>query len=72
LLLIATKGDVPAPAPGEQFESVVSAHVGKHSEKPFVFVEMIEEMFPTARPLEMFARGEREGWDVWGNEAVAA
>lgn len=73
LLLIATKGSVPAPAPGEQFISVVEANVGEHSEKPFVFAEMIEEMFPTARPLEMFARGgPRAGWDVWGNEAEAA
>jgi N6-adenosine-specific RNA methylase IME4 len=72
LLLIATKGNVPAPAPGEQFESVIQANVGRHSEKPIAFAEMIEEMFPTTRPLEMFARVARVGWDVWGNEVATA
>jgi N6-adenosine-specific RNA methylase IME4 len=67
-LLIATKGDVPAPAPGEQSDSVIPAALGKHSEKPDVFAQMIERMFPSCRPLEMFARKPRAGWDAWGNE----
>lgn len=68
LLLIGVKGAVPAPAPGDQFESVVLAAVGRHSEKPPAFAEMIEEMFPNASLLEMFARSPRAGWDVWGNQ----
>lgn len=73
LLLIATKGKIPAPAPGEQFDSVIAAAVGEHSEKPMAFAEMIEEMFPHARPLEMFARVDhRAGWDIWGNQAGGA
>jgi N6-adenosine-specific RNA methylase IME4 len=68
-LLVGTRGDVPAPAPGEQFDSVISAPSGRHSEKPPAFAEMIEEMFPSLPRLEMFARGPRPGWDVWGNEA---
>jgi N6-adenosine-specific RNA methylase IME4 len=31
---------------------------------------MIEEMFPHAALLEMFARAPRLGWDSWGNEAA--
>jgi N6-adenosine-specific RNA methylase IME4 len=69
ILLICTRGNIPAPAPGEQFASVVEAESGKHSAKPAVFAEMIEEMFPNAQSLEMFARGPRLGWDTWGNEA---
>ena len=68
LLLVGIKGKIPAPAPGTQFPSVIEARVGEHSEKPECFAEMIEEMFPSVRPLEMFARKERLRWDVWGNE----
>jgi len=69
LLLVGTRGDVPAPAPGEQYASVIEAELGPHSAKPGHFAEMIEELFPTAPRLEMFARAPRLGWDVWGNEA---
>jgi N6-adenosine-specific RNA methylase IME4 len=69
ILLVAVKGDVPAPAPGEQFESVIKAAAKRHSEKPTKSYEIIEEMFPTLPKLEMYARSGREGWDSWGNEA---
>lgn len=68
LLLIGTRGHIPAPAPGTQFESVIIHATDRHSAKPAVFAEMIEEMFPTAQLLEMFAREPRAGWDSWGNE----
>jgi N6-adenosine-specific RNA methylase IME4 len=68
LLLIATRGNVPAPAPGEQPPAVVEAPRGRHSEKPNVFAEMIERLFPNVPKLEMFARKRRPGWGVWGNE----
>ena len=49
---------------------MIEAPVGRHSEKPIIFAEMIETMFPTLPRLEMFARGKpRPGWDYWGNEA---
>jgi len=69
LLLIGVKGKIPAPAPGEQFGSVIEAPLAAHSAKPFKAREMIEEMFPTLPRLEMFARERFEGWDCWGNEA---
>jgi N6-adenosine-specific RNA methylase IME4 len=69
LLLVGTRGDLPAPAPGEQYASVIEAEARTHSAKPFHFVEMVEEMFPHQTRLEMFARGEAVGgWDHWGNE----
>lgn len=70
LLLIGTRGEIPAPAPGQQFDSVQGGDVGEHSEKPAAFAEIIEEMFPNQRPLELFARVRREGWDQWGNELM--
>lgn len=72
VLILATRGNVPAPAPGDQFPSVIEAMPGRHSAKPTAFVEMIEAMFPNCVRLEMFARGSREGWITWGNEAVDA
>jgi N6-adenosine-specific RNA methylase IME4 len=68
ILHIAVKGKIPAPAPGTQPRSVIQAKPGKHSEKPEVFAQMIEEMFPTLPKLEMFARKKRPGWAAWGNE----
>jgi N6-adenosine-specific RNA methylase IME4 len=71
LLLVGTRGDVPAPAPGEQLESVIDMPQGKHSEKPEIFAGLIEALYPNVPKLEMFARGGPEsGWDRWGNEAV--
>jgi N6-adenosine-specific RNA methylase IME4 len=68
LLLIATRGNVPAPAPGTQAPCLIEAPTGQHSEKPEVFAEMIERQWPNTPKLEMFARQPRPGWDVWGNE----
>jgi N6-adenosine-specific RNA methylase IME4 len=71
LLLIGTRGDVPAPLPGEQLESIIQAPRGEHSAKPEVFARIIEQMFPNVPKLEMFARSRRPGWDQWGNEIAA-
>jgi N6-adenosine-specific RNA methylase IME4 len=68
LLLVGTRGDIPAPAPGTQYPSVIDAPVTGHSAKPHHFAEMIEELFPNQMLLEMFARGPRLGWTVHGNE----
>lgn len=69
LLLIGVKGNVPAPAPGTQFESAWDADVGEHSEKPELAYEMLEAYFPNLPRIELNARKKRDGWDVWGAEA---
>jgi N6-adenosine-specific RNA methylase IME4/ParB-like chromosome segregation protein Spo0J len=66
LLLVAKRGQVPGPVLGEH--QVVEARRGRHSEKPAVFAEMIERLFPNTPKLEMFARKARPGWDSHGNE----
>jgi len=68
LLLLGTRGKVPAPAPGAAWASVVQAPVGKHSEKPAIFYEMIEGYFPNLPKIELNARQHRQGWTAWGNE----
>jgi N6-adenosine-specific RNA methylase IME4/ParB-like chromosome segregation protein Spo0J len=68
-LLVATRGNVAAPAPGQQPPQVHELSVGTHSAKPEAFAEDIEALFPNVPKLEMFARRPRPGWDIWGNEA---
>lgn len=41
---------------------------GAHSAKPEGVQDYLEELFPDARYLELFARRERPGWDCWGGE----
>lgn len=69
LLLVGTRGNIPAPALGTQWPSAVEAAVGKHSAKPDRFYELIEEYFPNLPKIELNARRARAGWDAWGNEA---
>jgi N6-adenosine-specific RNA methylase IME4 len=70
-LLIGIKGDVPCPAPGTQWDSVIDAARGEHSAKPDDILEMIDEYFPTWRKIELNRRGlPRPGWAAWGNEAT--
>jgi len=69
LLLVGVRGTIPAPLPGMQSESVITAPVGRHSEKPEVFHELIERWYPDVPKLEMFARTRRAGWSAWGAEA---
>lgn len=70
-LLLGTRGNIPAPAMGTQWDSLIEAPVGEHSAKPDRFLEMIESYFPTLPKIELNRRGPpRPGWDAWGNEAV--
>jgi N6-adenosine-specific RNA methylase IME4 len=71
VLLVGVRGNIPAPTPGTQWDSLVEAAVGEHSAKPRCFVEMIDELFPTLPKIELNCRGQPwSGWDAWGNEAV--
>jgi N6-adenosine-specific RNA methylase IME4 len=69
LLLIGTKGQIPAPALGTQAPSAIDAPVGRHSEKPESFYEIIEHYFPNLPKIELNARRARASWDSWGLEA---
>lgn len=69
LLLIATRGDVPAPSPIRRAPSVFRIERGEHSAKPHQVRAQLERMFPKVPRVELFARGAVPGWDVWGFEA---
>jgi N6-adenosine-specific RNA methylase IME4 len=68
-LLVGTRGDVVAPAPGTQWSSVIFAPRGGHSEKPVKGYELIERHFRNPPKIELFARRARPGWEAWGLEA---
>lgn len=69
LLLVATRGDMPPPAPPVRPPSVIRDPRAAHSAKPDVARQQIAAMYPGVRRVELFARGEVPGWDVWGFEA---
>lgn len=54
--------------PGRSQVNLLRTMKREHSRKPDEFVSLIEACSPGPR-LEMFARGNREGWDMWGNQA---
>jgi N6-adenosine-specific RNA methylase IME4 len=71
LLLFATRGGFAPPANDLRTSSVIDAPRGRHSEKPACVYERIEQMYPRATRLELFARGKaRHRWTTWGNEAT--
>ena len=70
ILLIGTRGKVPAPLPGEQPPQLIEAPRGRHSEKPKIFAQEIERLYPNVPKLEMFGRGSaRPGWDFSGQRS---
>ena len=68
LLLVGTRGKIPAPAMGTQWGSVIEAPTRGQSVKPVVVYKLIESYYPTLPKLEMFARTARPGWTAWGAE----
>lgn len=73
LLLLGTKGNIPSPADGTQWSTVIHAPRARHSEKPEKALELIEAYFPNLPKIELNRRGPaRPGWDAWGAEAEHA
>jgi N6-adenosine-specific RNA methylase IME4 len=70
LLLVARRGSFPPPDEDRRRSSVIDARRRRHSEKPEQVRELLEQMYPAATKLELFARGKaRPGWTIWGNQA---
>ncbi len=55
-------------APARSQVNLIRAIKREHSRKPDEFVSMIERC-SEGPYLELFARGDRSGWDMWGNQA---
>ena len=69
LLLVATKGNPPMPAPECRVSSVIQAPRLEHSAKPESVYSIIDGMYPDTQKIELFARSNgRKGWTAWGNQ----
>ena len=67
LILVGVKPKSGTPV--KNYDSAfMEKRENKHSKKPEFVYEMIEDMFPDSKYIELFARNTREGWDGWGNQ----
>ena len=57
-------------APARSQVNLIRTQKREHSRKPDEIIPIIERCSPGPF-LELFARGDREGWDMWGNQATA-
>lgn len=65
--LLARKGKAIKPAI-DTVSQVIVAPKMEHSRKPDEIRRRIEQMYPSHSKVELFARRQMPGWDVWGNE----
>lgn len=71
VLLFGIKGNNNRTlAPARSQVNLLRTRKREHSRKPDEMVELIQRC-SEGPYLEMFARGDREGWDMWGNQADA-
>lgn len=70
ILLFGIKGDKNRTLQaGRSQVNLVRSIKREHSRKPDEIISLIESCSPGPY-LEMFARGDRENWDMWGNQAT--
>ncbi|NCU31616.1 MAG: hypothetical protein EOM23_01470 [Candidatus Moranbacteria bacterium] len=67
LLLLCIKGSYPKESNNLR-DSVFTEERTQHSKKPQYFYELIEEMYPSGKKIELFSRTKREGWYSYGNQ----
>lgn len=71
MLLFGVRGkNARTLPPGRSQVNMIETRKREHSRKPDEQYPLIEACSPGPR-LELFARGERRGWKVWGNQADA-
>ena len=69
LILFGVRGkNARTLAPGRRQVNYLATRKREHSRKPDEQYDIIEACSPGPY-LEMFARGKRAGWTVWGNQA---
>ncbi len=69
ILLFGVRGkNVRTLAPGRRQVNYIESRKREHSRKPDEQYDVIESC-SSGPYLELFSRGERQGWTVWGNQA---
>lgn len=67
--LFGTRGkNARTEAPGRSRVNMIQTRKREHSRRPDEQYDLVEAC-STGPYLELFARGERPGWAVWGNQA---
>lgn len=69
LCLVLKRGKIPSPRGTRNERQFLSEKRTKHSEKPGEIRDRIKRMFPKQKKIELFARKQSKGWDVWGNDS---
>lgn len=64
--LIGVRGK--SPKASNSVSSIIIEHREEHSKKPDIVRDRIVEFCGDLPRIELFARQQVEGWDVWGNE----
>lgn len=69
LVLFGVRGkNARTLAPGRRQVNLLATRKREHSRKPDEIFSIIEACSPGPR-IELFARGTRPGWEVWGDQA---
>jgi len=68
LVLFGIKGKIRTLKPGRTQVNLIASRKREHSRKPDELYNIIESCSPGPY-LELFARGKRENWYVWGNQS---
>jgi N6-adenosine-specific RNA methylase IME4 len=68
VILFGIRGKLRTLSPGRRQVNIIKSQKREHSRKPDEQYDIIESCSPGPY-LELFARGKREGWSQWGNEA---
>ena len=68
LVLFGVKGNMRTLPPGRSQVNIIRSQKQEHSRKPDELYNIIERCSPGPY-LEIFARGSRDGWDTFGDQA---
>ena len=56
----------------KRVHQAIVSHIEEHSKKPEEARRRIEQLMGDVPRIELFARRETPGWDVWGNEVACS
>jgi len=70
ICLLGIKGSMKDFKKSNNVRQLIEAERTEHSKKPNEARLRINELYPDAIKLELFARQNVNGWDAWGNEVA--
>ena len=70
ICLLATKGHPKRQA--KKVHQLIISPIEAHSKKPDIVREKITALMGDLPKIELFARKESPGWDIWGNEVKSS